>query len=370
MSLTDELRPLADIPTPFVLVHGPTVRRNIERVASYAKAHGLAMRPHAKTHKSLFVGRMQLEAGAVGLTVAKVGEAEVFSAICDDLLLGYPIVDPAKARRLAAVVEGRAVRAAVDSDLSVRVLAEAARERGVEIGLLVDLDVGNGRTGCPSAAEALRLARAITGTRGVRFDGIFYFPGQIGGPYAGRDSSMGPVSERVGEALGLLRSAGLEAAVVSGGSTPSLFQSHLDPHLTEIRPGTSVYNDVNTLAGGYCELADCATRVTATVVSTAVSGQVVIDAGSKTLTSDRCGPDPGSGFGLVVEYPQALVRALNEEHGMLDVSGCDTAPRLGERVTVVPNHVCPCVNLHDAFWWAEDGASARQQVVDARGCVA
>lgn len=362
--------PLADIPTPFVLVDGPTVRRNVERVASYAEEHGLAVRPHAKTHKSRFVGRMQLEAGATGLTVAKVGEAEVFSGICDDLLLAYPVVDAAKARRLAAVAEGRRVRAAVDSTLSVQALAAAARERGVELGLLVDLDVGHGRTGCPSAAEALRLARAIAETGGVRFDGVFYFPGHVGGPYGGQSSALAPVAERVGELLGLLKAEGLEASVVSGGSTPSLFQSHLDPHLTEVRPGTSVYNDVNTLAGGYCELADCATRVVATVVSTAAAGQVVIDAGSKTLTSDRCGPDPGRGFGLVVEYPASVVRALNEEHGMVDVSGCASAPRLGERVTVVPNHVCPCVNLHDAFWWTEDGETARAAPVDARGRVA
>jgi len=366
----DEPRPLSDIPTPFILVHGPTVRRNIERVAGYAKSHGLAVRPHAKTHKSLFVGRMQLEAGAIGLTVAKVGEAEVFAAICDDLLLAYPIVDPAKARRLAAVAEGRTVRVAVDSEFAVRVLAEAARERGVTFGLLADLDVGFGRTGCMTPAETARLGRAIAETKGVRFDGLFLYPGHVGGPYEGQVKTMGPVSERVGEALGLLKADGLEAKVVSGGSTPSLMQSHLDPHLTEVRPGTTVYNDVNTLAGGYCELADCATRVAATVVSTAVAGQVVIDAGSKTLTSDRCGPDPGRGMGLVVEYPDALIRGLNEEHGMVDVSRCGRSPRIGERVTIVPNHVCPCVNLHDLFWWTEDGETARAMPVDARGRVA
>ncbi|HEX6983802.1 MAG TPA: alanine racemase, partial [Planctomycetaceae bacterium] len=169
MNVSDERRPLAEVPTPFVVVHEPAVRRNVLRVATYAKAHGLSVRSHAKTHKSLFVGRLQLEAGAVGLTVAKVGEAEVFSTVCDDLLLAYPVVDAAKARRLAAVGEARTVRAAVDSDLAVRVLAGAARERGVELGLLVDLDVGNGRTGCPSAAEALRLARLAAETPGVRF---------------------------------------------------------------------------------------------------------------------------------------------------------------------------------------------------------
>jgi D-serine deaminase-like pyridoxal phosphate-dependent protein len=365
-----DLRPLTDIPTPFVLVHGPTVRRNIGRVASYAKAHGLAVRPHSKTHKSLFVGRTQLDAGAIGLTIAKVGEAEVFAAICDDLLLAYPVVDPAKAARLAAVAEGRTVRAAVDSELGVRTLAEAARARGVTLGLLVDLDIGNGRTGCPSAAEAHRLARLMAETPGVRFDGVFYYPGHVGGPAERQAAMMAQVSDRVAGLLDLLRSDGLEAGIVSGGSTPTLFHSHLDPHLTEIRPGTNIYNDVNTIAGDYCDLDDCAARVTSAVVSTAAAGQVVIDAGSKTLTSDRCGPDPDRGYGLVVEYPEAHVRALNEEHGMVDVSRCATAPRLGERVTVVPNHVCPCVNLHDVFWWTEDGETARPMPVDARGKVA
>lgn len=369
MSDTGDLRPLAEIPTPFVLVHGPTVRRNIERVTSYAKTHGLAVRPHSKTHKSLFVGRMQLDAGAIGLTVAKVGEAEVFAALCDDLLLAYPVVDPAKAARLAAVAEERTVRAAVDSEVGVRTLAEAALARGVTIGLLVDLDVGNGRTGCATSAEALRLARLIAETPGVRFDGVFYYPGHVGGPAERQAAMMAQVSGRVGELLDLLRSDGLEAGIVSGGSTPSLFHSHLDPRLTEIRPGTNVFHDVNTIAGGYCGLDDCAARVTATVVSTAAAGQVVIDAGSKTLTSDRCGPDPDRGYGLVVEHPDAHVRALNEEHGMVDVSRCATAPRLRERVTIVPNHVCPCVNLHGVFWWTEDGETARLMPVDARGRV-
>lgn len=368
--IADEPRPLAEIPTPFVVANGPAVRRNVARVASYAAAHGLAVRPHAKTHKSLDVGRMQLEAGAAGLTVAKVGEAEVFAAICADLLLAYPVVDGAKARRLAAVAEGRAVRSVVDSDLGVRVLAEAARERGVEIGLLVDLDVGNGRTGCPSAVEAARLAKIVAGSKGVRFDGVFCYPGHVGGAAERQASLLGPVSDRLATLLDLLKTEGLKAAIVSGGSTPSLFQSHLVPQVTEIRPGTTVYNDVNTLAGGYCGLEDCAARVTATVVSTAVAGQVVIDAGSKTLTADRCGPAPDRGFGLVVEYSGATVRALNEEHGMVDVSRCATAPRLGQRVSIVPNHVCPCINLHDAFWWTEDGATARPLPVDARGRVA
>jgi D-serine deaminase-like pyridoxal phosphate-dependent protein len=155
---------------------------------------------------------------------------------------------------------------------------------------------------------------------------------------------------------------------VSGGSTPTAFTSHLVTSLTEMRPGTYVYNDMNTVHAGYCELDDCAARIVCTVVSDAVPGQVIIDAGGKTLTYDKCGPAPASGHGYIVEYPRAKITKLSEEHGQVDVSACDRAPRVGERVTVIPNHVCPCVNLQDAVWWVENGdGKAEPMPVDARG---
>lgn len=358
------------IPTPFLLVHPERVRRNIRRLADYAQAHQLRVRPHIKTHKSLAVWQLQAGAGAVGVTTAKPGEAELFSAAADDILLAYPVVTADKARRLAELaVRGKTVRVASDSSLALEMLAAAARERGVTLGILVDVDVGHHRTGVATATEAADLARTAAETPGLRFDGIFCFPGQIVGSVAEQVPQIAAWSAQLAECLERIRDLGLKAEIVSGGSTPTAYQSHLNPHLTEIRPGTYVYNDANCLHGGYCTLEDCAARVVATVVSNAVAGQVVLDAGTKSLTSDRNFPRPDSGHGLVVEYPEALIRGLNEEHAMVDVTRCSRRPRLGERVSIVPNHICPCVNLHDGFWWQADEERAYRLPVDARGRV-
>ncbi|HEX4414860.1 MAG TPA: hypothetical protein VH107_14595, partial [Lacipirellulaceae bacterium] len=176
------------------------------------------------------------------------------------------------------------------------------------------------------------------------------------------------VDRVIQEHLALWRVKGFEARVVSGGSTPTAYQSHVAPSVNEIRPGTYVFNDLNTLRGGYCELEDCAVRIVATVVSTAVPGQVVIDAGAKTLAADRCISAPDSGHGFIVEYPDAQIRHLSEEHGQVDVSKCVKGPQVGERVTIVPNHVCPTINLTDFAWWLNE-SGAEQLTIDARGKV-
>jgi D-serine deaminase-like pyridoxal phosphate-dependent protein len=148
-----------------------------------------------------------------------------------------------------------------------------------------------------------------------------------------------------------------------------MLQSHLIPQITEIRPGTYVFNDMTTVHGGYCDIHDCAARIISTVVSTAVHGQVVVDAGSKVLTSDHCVPAPESGHGFVVEYPEATVVRLSEEHAQIDVTACASPPQIGERLTIIPNHICPCVNLHDQVWWLEDGDDPQPLPVEARGKV-
>jgi len=175
------------------------------------------------------------------------------------------------------------------------------------------------------------------------------------------------VSERLREAIDAFDRAGLCRGTVSGGSTPTLFRSHLVPEGTECRAGTCVYNDLNIVRGGFGALDDCAARIVTTVVSDAVDGQVILDAGSKTLTMDRCGPAPDSGHGLIVEYPEAFVGRLTEEHAQVDVSRLARPPRVGERVTVIPNHVCPAVNLQSHVWWHEADGSLQALPVDARG---
>lgn len=360
-SATDQL------PTPALVIDGAVVHRNINRLASYAAQHRLGIRPHTKTHKSRKLARLQLEAGAVGLTVAKAGEAEQMMQASDDLLMAYPAVDPARCQRLAEIARTKTMRVAVDSATAVKSLAAAASAAGSTIGVLVDIDVGMGRTGVATAEDALSLAQEIDRAHGLRLDGILCYPGHIGSAADQQGPLLSAVAGKLEEAIALWSKHGLEAKIVSGGSTPTAFQSHLVHPCTEIRPGTYVFNDMNTVRGGYCALDDCAARLVCTVVSDAVKNQIVIDAGTKTLTSDRCVPAPDSGHGFVVEYPDAKINRLSEEHGQVDVSRCDRRPKVGERVTVIPNHICPCVNLQDAFWWLEEDGSLQQIAVDARG---
>ncbi len=356
-----------EFPTPALVIDATIVRQNMERLASYARSSGLGIRPHTKTHKSRRIAVMQLDAGAVGLTIAKAGEGEVITAPGDNLLLAYPPIGIARAERLAALAVDRSACAAVDSAKAVEVTAEAARTANVTLGLLVEIDVGMGRTGVPNAQMALALGQQIGRTSGVRLEGILCYPGHIWDPPDQQGQALAAVNAKLAETIGLWKKSGLEARTVSGGSTPTAYQSHLVPELTEIRPGTYVYNDMNTVRGGYCKLDDCAARIVCTVVSNAVAGRVVVDAGSKTLTSDICYPAPDSGHGRLVEYPHAKIASLSEEHGSIDMTSSDRIPSVGERVTIVPNHICPCVNLHDNAWWIEPNEAPQQLPIDARG---
>lgn len=358
-----------DLPTPCILIDAAAVRRNVEKLASYARGHNLAVRPHTKTHKSTHLARMQLEQGAVGLTVAKVGEAKVMSGVSDDLLMAYPAVDRKRCAELAQLARFGTLRVGIDSATAADALAESAHSAGSTIGILVDLDVGHHRTGVQSAADALALAQHVDRAPGLRLDGLMFFPGHVTSKPDDQGPALRELDQRLAEVIDLLTKLGLEASIVSGGSTPTMYQSHQVSRLTEIRPGTYVYNDMNCVRGGSATLDECAARIIATVVSTAVPGQIVLDAGSKTLTSDRCGPAPDSGHGYLVEYPEAKVVKLSEEHAQVDVSACPRAPKIGNRVTVIPNHICPCVNLQDVVWWQEPGERPRALNIEARGKV-
>ena len=310
---------------------------------------------------------MQLEAGAIGVTVAKIGEAEVISAANTDILVAYPPVGHSRAARLATLARDRTIRAAVDSIAAIEEMSAAAQSTNTTVGLLVEIDVGMGRTGVPSPAATLPLAQAIDRTPNVRLDGIMIYPGHIWEPVDRQDEPLRAVDVLLEQTIDLWSQHGLAATIVSGGSTPTAYQSHLVRHVTEIRPGTYIFNDMNTVRGGFCSLADCAARVVATVISDAVAGQVVIDAGSKTLSSDLCIPAKDKGHGYIVEYPEARITRLSEEHGQVDISACGPRPAIGERVTVIPNHICPCVNLQESVWWATPDESLRPMHVDARG---
>lgn len=359
---------IEELETPAVVVDMDILEANLARVVDYARSHGLRLRPHTKTHKIPAIAKMQVKAGCHGITVAKSTEAEVMAgAGLDDILVAYPILVPEKAKRLAALAVTHRILVAIDSLMAAQVLSEAASAASSTIGLLIELDVGMRRCGIGSPEDVAELAKQIARLPHVRFEGLNFFPGQLHIPPAKQKEPLLEVEKKVKTVIDLLTANGLKPGIVSGGSTPTLFQSHFVPSMTEIRPGTYVFNDVNTLKINACSLEECALRVIVTVVSTAVEGRAMVDGGSKTFSGDHLVHGLGEGFGYVVEDPAIQFVGMSEEHGHLDVTKARKRPLLGSRLSIIPNHVCPCVNMHDRIWYHRKGVVEGSWEVAGRG---
>jgi D-serine deaminase-like pyridoxal phosphate-dependent protein len=354
--------------TPAAVVDLDRMDENLDRMAAYARQHGLALRPHVKTHKSPELAAEQLARGATGVTVAQLREAAVMAAVTDDILLAHPPVGPAKLRRLLQLPTRTRITVALDSLSALAGLAAAASLAGREIGVLVELDLGMGRLGTADPADAVRLCRRCVELDGVRWRGLMFYPGHIREHVSEQHEAIARLDGELQRFLEALQQAELQPATVSAGSTPAAFVSHRIRGLTEIRPGTYIFNDRTTAAIGACSWDDCAYTVLATVVSTAVLGQAVVDAGSKALFREELrGAGQAAGFGALLERPEVTVKGMSEEHGLLDLSRTDWRPRVGDRVRIVPNHVCVSVNLHPTVWGVRGDRIERQWEVAARG---
>lgn len=337
-----------ELSTPALTVNLDILERNLDRMASRCREQGVGLRPHIKTHKTPEVARMQLERGAVGLAVAKVGEAEVMAgAGLDNILVAYPVFGAEKLRRLTQLARASKILVSLDDEVTAQELSRATSEQGGTVGVLVEFDVGFHRCGLAPGPACVELAKKIEKLPGLKFRGLMTYFGNVWGTKEERQKEAKQVAECVARALAAFAEAQMPVEIVSGGSTPSAEFAHEIPGLTEIRPGTYVYNDLNTFYQGACRLEDCATRVVTTVVSTAVPGRAIIDAGSKTLSSDPLRSGPEAGYGYVPEASDAVLIKLNEEHGHLDITKSQHCFRVGEVLTVIPNHVCTCVNMHD-----------------------
>ncbi len=359
---------VAELDTPALLIDLDIMERNLRRAADYARANDLQLRPHTKTHKIPALGRRQLELGAVGLTVAKVGEAEVMlSAEPPELLVAYPIIGHRKLERLAAVARRARITVALDSLAAARHLSDAAREGQVSFGVLAELDAGLGRVGVSPGDELVELIRGLLRLPHLTYEGIAFYPGHIKMLDEEGQRAIQAVDELLRTVLDRLRREGLPPRIVSAGSTPTLFESHRMRGLTEIRPGTYIFNDRNTLLAGACALEDCAASILATVVSTARPGQVIIDGGSKTFSSDRLTPVPEVTFGHVVEVPEAVFFKLNEEHGFVDIRKAEREIAVGDRLRVIPNHICVAMNLHETVYGIRGDAVEAVWKVEGRG---
>jgi D-serine deaminase-like pyridoxal phosphate-dependent protein len=359
-----------ELSTPALTIDLDVMERNLDRMAQSCRGQGVGLRPHTKTHKTPEVARLQIDRGAVGLTVAKVGEAEVMAqAGLDEILLAYPIFGREKLERLARLAGERKILVSLDDERTAQELSRASRAQGTTIGVLVEFDVGYRRCGLMPGPDGVELARKIEKLPGLRFRGLMTYFGNVWGTAQARRSEAAEVAKHVACAIEAFEQARMDVEIVSGGSTPSAEFAHLVAGLTEIRPGTYVYNDLNTYHQGACRLEDCAARVVTTVVSTAVPGRAILDAGSKTLSSDTLRAGPQAGYGLVVEAPDAPLVKLNEEHGHVDITKSSHKFHVGEVVTVVPNHVCTCVNMHDEVFLLRGEEVAGSWRVAGRGKV-
>ncbi len=343
--------------TPAVVIDLDRVDANLAAAQRYADEHGLALRPHVKTHKLPWVAHRQVALGAVGITAQKIGEAAVMVAAgIEDVLLSYPLVGETKLEPLARLARATPrLAVALDNDVSLDLVGRAAAAAERTIDVLIEFESGRLRTGVVTPDEALPLAQATDAHAHLRLRGFMTYPLGAG------------AGDWVRDARGVLARHGLEAPVFSGGGTPGMWHAHETSGLTELRPGTYAYHDRATVAAGAGRLEDCALHVHVTVVSTPERGRAVIDAGSKALTSDTVAPSVGAGYGLVLEHPEAVITALSEEHGVLDVSACERPPRVGDRVRIVPNHVCPVSNLVDAVAVQRGGSLHGVWPVAARG---
>jgi D-serine deaminase-like pyridoxal phosphate-dependent protein len=346
---------IGEIETPAIAIDLDLVESNIQRLQAYLEKHGVANRPHIKTHKIPEIGRLQMLAGATGICCQKLGEAEIMADNgFADIFLPYNILGGRKLARLGALLRRVSIRVTADSEITIAGLSEAARAANRDLTVLVEFDTGAGRCGVQTPSEAAALARLISGTQGLRFGGLMTYP----------------MNDRTGEFVEatrkLLAGSGLAIETVSAGGSHTMWQVHEHPEVTEYRAGMYVYGDRYTVHSGAMKLEQCAFKVLATVVSRPTADRGILDAGSKSLSSDLLGLN---GHGLILEYPEAVIRGLSEEHGNVDLSRSARRPEIGERISILPNHCCVVTNLFDRVYGVRKGVVEKVFSVAARGAV-
>jgi len=362
--------PIGDLETPAVIIDLDRVEANLRNAADLAAAAGVALRPHTKTHKSSYFARRQLARGACGLTVAKVGEAEVLAdAGLTDIFIANTVYGAEKARRIRALSERITLSVGVDHIEQARVFSEAMAGAASPLSVTIEVDTGSRRGGV-APSEAVALAQAVAVLPGLSVRGVYTYEGYT---YSAPNLDALVAVQRqaqavfvqTGQAVGL--ALGIERPVISAGSTPGLLSgAGYLPGITEIRPGTYIFLDAAQapLAGG---LEHCAAWVLATVVSRPTAGRAILDTGSKSLTSDTraAGVCKTQGHGLLVDFGLSLAR-LSEEHGVIEAEGAARL-KVGQKVRVLPNHICPVVNLFNEVIAIRNGMVEVVLPVEARG---
>lgn len=366
---------LTELPTPAVLVDAARLERNLSTMQAAANARGLRLRPHAKTHKSPAIARMQLERGAVGICCAKLGEAEVMAAAgVNDIRLPYPL-HPVNADRVFALADRVTLSFIVDDPAVARAWSDLAAARGRPLEILIKVDVGFHRCGIdPGVPSAPGTVQAIAAMPGLRLRGLLSHAGH--GYGAASDSELAAIAADEAQLLrGLAAASGVACEEISVGATPTARFSLQQDGVTELRPGNYAYFDRTQVALGAAAWDDCALTVLARVVSRPARDRVILDSGSKTLTNDGArGFAATPGYGVVLRDLETaepdtglLVERLSEEHATVRVVDGDTRLATGALVRVIPNHSCVVSNLVDAVWLVDGDRVVERLPVAARG---
>lgn len=358
----------AGINTPEILIDVAKLDKNIERVAQRVASQGLKLRPHAKTHKMHEVAHRQLDAGAAGLTVATVGEALSFALHgVPKIFIAYPLwINESQAQRILELMKRAKLSIGTDSVAAVQQAAKMLGEKAGKVRFMIEIDSGHHRSGV-SPKEAVEIANTARDL-GLRVHGVFTFPGHSYAPGA-MDCAINDEHKALGEAAFLLREAGHDVKRISGGSTPTAELSDSSV-LTEVRPGVYVFGDAQQFELGRTKWDDIALSVATTVVSrhegnAQIPRRIVVDAGSKILGADR--PAWATGFGRIVECPDARITALSEHHATVEWPQDQRLPEHGTVLRVIPNHVCIAVNLVDSALAVQADDSVERWDVASRG---
>ena len=359
--------------TPYLQIDAMKMQSNILKIAEMARSSEVSLRPHVKTHKIPAIAKEQLEAGAVGITVATVSEAEVMAdGGIEDIFIAYPLVTEEKIQRALALSRRIRLIVGVDSLEGARRLSEVAESEDHTLEVRLEVDTGLRRTGVPYE-DAVELAVKIQATSNLDLTGIYTYRGAVldGSPTLELEKAGIEEGQLMADLAEEMRERGVGVDDVSVGSTPTAQYAAQVEGITEVRPGTYVFYDRMQTKLGACSFDECATEVVVTVVSRPSSNLAVIDGGSKTFATDV---QPGSaplnlvGFGEIVGHPGAVLERLTEEHGMISLNE-DSGLQVGDTIRIVPNHVCSTVNLHDAIYLTGEDGTVEELQVAARGKV-
>ena len=357
--------PISDqrLDTPAVLVDLDVVEANIAHMAGFARRNGLALRPHIKTHKSVAMARRQMDAGAAGICCATASEAEVMIAGgLHDVLLAYPLVGARKLERIAPLLAGGKLTLVTDSAAVTASYRELAQNLGQTVPVMVEVDTGMNRIGV-APGKVVEAVREVTRGNELDFRGILTHAGHSHDAKdpLGIEAVARQEAASMGAAREDLERAGFDVPIVSAGSTITAPYLKASDGITEIRPGTYIYNDLRTLGTYACTPDAIAATVLATVVS--LEGErVTVDAGNKTLTMSR---DGAFGFGHLRDRPESRFTRLSEEHGVLTVPDALRHLAVGDRVEIMPIHVCVWMDLQREIYGTRNGRVVERVVVDA-----